>query len=411
MRAASECLLPQALEPAVRCKCGGRMVQLSSAAALDQGERVRQNIGQRLIIGIKGTSLAKDEAEFIARSGIGGVILFARNAESPGQVRQLCADIQALRLRAPDKVPLFIGIDNEGGRVARLKAPFTEWPAAAAIGKIDSTSVAFKFGSTMGEELKAVGINLNFAPCVDVLTNPANPAIGDRSLGSDPELVARLASAIARGFIKADVIACAKHFPGHGNTSVDSHTELPVENRALEELRALELIPFKKALRARLEMVMMSHILFPKIDPEFPASLSPAFGRLLRDELRFRGVVVSDDLGMKAVAARWGVAEVATRALLAGTDLLLYCNEPEAPPAALEAIEKALVDKRLDEALFAAGTKRVLDLKRAKLAKPDPLALEQVNNIVGHPDHLRLAKAIASGTVPDELVASASQSA
>ena len=371
---------------------------------MDGDDDVRHQIGQHFFIGLKGTALEKDEADFIVRHNVGGVILFARNVQSPEQVRALCADAQGLRFRMPDKAPLFIGVDNEGGRVARFKAPFTEWPPQAAIGKIDSTSVAFKFASQMGEELKAVGVNVNFAPCVDVLTNPSNPAIGDRSFGGDPELVARLASAVVRGFIKSEVLPCAKHFPGHGNTSVDSHFELPVENRSLDELRTLELAPFKKVLRARLDFVMMAHILFPQIDPTWPASLSPVFAKLLRDELRFRGLIVSDDLGMKAIAAKWGVGDAAVQALRAGTDLLLYCNDPEAPPVAFAAVEKALVDKTLDGAALEAGAKRIVELKRAKIPRPDPLPPEQMSQIVGHPDHLRMAKAIASGTVPPELI-------
>ena len=368
---------------------------------------MKRALGQRLIVGLKGTELFKDEAEFIVRANIGGVILFARNVESPKQVRQLCADVQSLRHRMADKAPLFISVDNEGGRVMRMKAPFTEWPAQAQLGKIDSTSVAFKFASDMAEELRAVGVNLNFAPCVDVLLNPANPAIGDRSLGADPERVAKLASALVRGFIKGGVLPCAKHFPGHGNTAVDSHFELPVEKRTLDELRAIELTPFKKAMRARLDFVMVAHILFSSVDPSWPSSLSPAIYKILRDELRFRGLVITDDMGMKAIAAKWSVGDAAVQAISAGADLLCYCNDPDAPPAALEALERAVADKRLDATMVESSAKRILDFKRAKLPKPDPATFEQVARVVGHPDHLKLAAAIASGSVPEELVSSA----
>lgn len=367
-------------------------------------------IGQHLFIGINGTTLAKDEADFILRANIGGVILFARNVESPLQVRELCLQIQSLRHRMPDKAPLFIGVDNEGGRVMRLKAPFTEWPAQAAVGKIESTSVAFKLASTMAEELRAVGINVNFAPCADVLTNPSNPAIGDRAFASDPEVVAKLASAAVRGFIKGGVLPCAKHFPGHGNTSVDSHLELPIESRTLEQLREVEFTPFKKAMRARLDLLMTAHILFKNVDPEWPASLSETFGRILREELRYRGLVITDDLGMKAVSSKWSVGEVAVRALQAGSDLLCYCNEPESPPAAVEAIERAMAAKSLDTSSVEAGAKRILQLKKAKLAHPEPLAPDEIGKIVGHPDHMRLAKAIAAGSVPQDLIGASPQS-
>jgi beta-N-acetylhexosaminidase len=150
--------------------------------------------------------------------------------------------------------------------VARLKEPFTRWPALKKIGDLDSPSVAFNFALGMGQELKAVGINFDFAPCVDVFTNPANKVIGDRSISSDPELVAKMASALVRGYMKAEVITCAKHFPGHGNTLLDSHEELPIEEVGLERLHQIELIPFKKAFRSRVDSVMISHILFKSID-------------------------------------------------------------------------------------------------------------------------------------------------
>src|SRR5580704_755709 len=160
---------------------------------------MRDKIGQLMIIGLKGKALTQDEAEFIVLNNIGGVILFPRNIESPEQLHSLCKSIQQLRQKTPDKLPLFISIDMEGGRVARLKKPFTEWPPIAKLGKIDSTSLSFKMALAMGEELSAVGINLDFAPCVDVLTNPENVLIGDRSLSTDPEQVAKHASALVRG--------------------------------------------------------------------------------------------------------------------------------------------------------------------------------------------------------------------
>src|SRR5580698_798372 len=198
---------------------------------------MRDKIGQLMIIGLRDTTLSQDEAEFIVRNNIGGVILFARNIESPEQVHRLCQSIQQLRMKTRDKLPLFISIDMEGGRVARLKKPFTVWPAISQLGTIDSTSLSFKMAMAMGEELSAVGINLDFAPCVDVLTNPSNKVIGDRSISADPEQVAKHASALVRGYIKSGVVACAKHFPGHGNTLVDSHDDLPVENLDLERLK------------------------------------------------------------------------------------------------------------------------------------------------------------------------------
>lgn len=366
---------------------------------------MRQHIGQQLVIGLQGTTLAKDEGDFIVKNNIGGIILMKRNCASPQQVRELVAEVQNLRHQQADKAPLFISIDMEGGRVARLSAPFTQWPPVAELGKLDSTAVAFKFASFMGAELRSVGINVDFAPCVDVLTNPKNTAIGDRSAGSDPELVSRVCSALVRGYIKSDIIPCAKHFPGHGNTLLDSHFDLPVEEKTLAELDAVELVPFKKAFRARLDLVMTTHIMFPKIDPDWPATLSEKIlTGLLRDQLRYRSLVVTDDLDMKALTKHYDKALIPVRALQAGANLLLYCNEPQSHIQAVEAIDAALRDKKLDAKVVAENHKKVLALKKEKLAKPDPLTMEEVSRIVGHPDHLRLSKAIVAGAVPQDLL-------
>lgn len=366
---------------------------------------MRHLIGQQLIIGIQGLTLAREEADFIVRNNIGGIILFRRNVESPQQLRDLNAEIQTLRHRMPDKAPLFISIDMEGGRVARLKAPFTQWPPLAAIGKLDSTSVAFRFAQAMGDELRAVGINLDFAPCVDIFSNPSNTVIGDRALSTTPEPVARLGSALVRGYIKSGVIPCAKHFPGHGNTRIDSHEDLPVEERSLEELESFELEPFKKVFRARLDMVMAAHIKFPKIDPEWPATLSEIFlKKILRERLRYRNMIITDDLDMGALKRNYDKSTIAVRALQAGANILLYCNEPDSPPTALDAIEKALNDKTLDANVISDNHKRVLALKKDSLTNPDPLPMDQVSRIIAHPDHLRLSKGIAAGEVPADLL-------
>ena len=366
---------------------------------------MHQQIGQQIIVGLKGLQLEKDEADFIVKNNIGGVILFARNVESPEQIRHLVLDLQALRTRMPERAPLFVSIDMEGGRVHRLKPPFTKWPALNTVGKIDSTSVAFRFAQAMGDELRSVGINLDYAPCIDVFTNPQNTVIGDRALASSAETVARLGSAMVRGYIKSGIIPCAKHFPGHGNTLVDSHIDLPIEQRSLAELESVEFEPFKKAIRARLDLIMVAHIKYSKIDPEWPASLSEIFLRkILRDQLRYRGLVITDDLDMGALKNNYPKPLIAVRALQAGCNVLLYCNETDSPPTAIEAITKAIADKQLDDAIVSDNYRRVLELKKLKLVEPNPAPLEQISRIVGHPDHLRLAKAISAGAVPADLI-------
>lgn len=367
---------------------------------------IKSIIGQSLFVGISGHALTLDEKKFIVENNIGGICLFGRNVAEPKQVRDLCAEIQSLRFQQADKAPLFIGIDMEGGRVHRLKKPFTIWPPLKNLGDLDAPTVSFHFANRMGQELKAVGINLDFAPCADIFTNPANTIIGDRSISNDPEKVARHVSALVRGYIKSQVITCAKHFPGHGNTIVDSHLDLPIETLDLERLESLELIPFKKSFKARVDMVMTSHIKFPHIDPDWPVTLSEIFiKKIIREECHYRGLVITDDLGMKAMANHFDIDEIPVRALQAGAELLLYCNEPEVPPQAIEAILGAVAQGSLDEAELRFTHQKILDFKKIKIAQPDPLPLEEVLKIVGCPEHLEIAAALARGEMPEGLLA------
>lgn len=368
------------------------------------GANLKQKIGQILFMGIQGHTLTEDEKKFIVDNNVGGIILFARNIESPKQVHTLTLEIQNLRHKMIDKAPFLIGVDMEGGRVARFKSPFTQWPPMRVLGDLDSATLGFKFAETMGHELHSIGINVNFAPCVDVLTNPKNEIIGDRSLGTDPERVAKLASAIVRGFIKSDIIPCAKHYPGHGNTLIDSHLDLPVENDIdLKRLMDVELPPFKKAFRARLDLVMTGHLKFPKIDPEWPVTFSEVFLKdILRKQLGYRNIIMTDDLDMKALANHYPAEFIPVRALQAGNDILLYCNEHDKPPLALAAVEKAVKDGKLTEEIINDRYNRVLSLKK-KIRRPEPLDMSEVAKILGHPEHLKLSKAILTGQIPEDL--------
>lgn len=366
---------------------------------------IRELIGQHMLIGISGASLTSDEKKFIVENNIAGVVLFARNCIAPKQIRDLCAEIQSLRHKMKDRAPLFIGIDMEGGRVHRLKPPFTQWPALKKIGDLDAPTVAFHFTQRMGAELLSVGINLDFAPCVDVYTNPANTVIGDRAVSSDPYQVEKMASALVRGYIKSGILSCAKHFPGHGHTLIDSHEELPVEMADLKRLNEVELVPFKKALRSRVDMVMSAHILFKKIDPDWPATLSEIFlKKLLRDELKYKGLVITDDLDMKAMAKHYDKAQIPVRALQAGADLLLYCNEPESPPVAIEALIGAVAQGQILKSELEQTCQKILDLKKVKLLTPDPRPIEEALEVLGCAEHQYLADCIRNGKMPEGLI-------
>jgi beta-N-acetylhexosaminidase len=367
---------------------------------------IRGIIGQHFIIGIAGTRLTSEEKSFIIENNIGGVILMGRNCEDPRQIRDLCADIQSLRHKTKDKAPLFISIDMEGGRVHRLKPPFTQWPPLKKIGDLDAPTAAFHFTQKMGAEMMAIGINLDFAPCIDVFTNPKNTVIGDRAVSHDPHQVEKMASALVRGYIKSGIISCVKHFPGHGNTIVDSHEDLPVEEADLKRLHDVELIPFKKALRSRVELVMTSHILFKNIDSKNPVTFSEFFlKKMIREEFKYRGLIVTDDLDMKALLNNYERDQIPVKAMQAGAELLLYCNDPTSPKIAIEALISAVAQGQIAKSQLDQSFSRIMDLKKIKILQPDPRPLEEAMMVIGCDEHLQLAASLAKGEMPTSLLA------
>lgn len=273
----------------------------------------------------------------IVAGTVGGVVLFRRNFEDAAQARDLVATLHGL---APSDAPLTVSIDEEGGRVQRLREWWTAWPAMRRVGEHDDAARTREFAAALGRELADLRIDLDFAPVVDVDTNPANPVIGDRSFGRTPDHVARHAVPFIAGLQSAGVAACAKHFPGHGDADVDSHHALPRLRHDLARLRAVELPPFRAAIEAGVASVMTAHVLLPALDAERPATLSPAVMRLLRGDLGFDGLVFSDDMDMRAVADRWPARDAALAALRAGVDVLLVCRDE----AVIEDVRAALCD-------------------------------------------------------------------
>lgn len=366
---------------------------------------INELIGQHMLIGVSGAALTSEEKKFIVENNISGVVLFARNCKDPKQIRDLCAEIQSLRHQMADKAPLFIGIDMEGGRVHRLKPPFTQWPPLKKIGDLDAPTVAFHFTQRMGSELLSVGINLDFAPCIDVYTNPENTVIGDRAVSTDPYQVEKMASALVRGYIKSGILSCAKHFPGHGHTVIDSHEELPVEDADMNRLNEVELVPFRKALRSRVDMVMTAHILFKNVDPDWPVTMSEKFLKtMLRDEMKYKGLIITDDLDMKALAKHYSKEQIPVRSMQAGADLLLYCNEPESPPQAIESLITAVAQGQLKRSDLEQTHRNILDVKKIKILTPDPRPYEEALEIIGCAEHQTLAGDIRAGRMPEGLM-------
>src|SRR4051812_45143211 len=258
---------------------------------------LRRQIGQLLIAGFNGHQLSPELRSLAREFGLGGVILFARNIAEPEQIAEVA--FEASRLLP--ELPAWVSVDQEGGRVARLKAPFTEWPPMATLGRSGDIRLAERFARALALELKSVGITLDYAPVLDIHTNPKNPVIGDRALADQAAEVARLGAAIVRTLQSEGIAACGKHFPGHGDTSADSHLELPLVEHPPERLREVEFLPFKAAIDAGVATIMTAHVLVPSLDEKRPATLSRRIvADLLRGELRFEGVILSDDLEMKA---------------------------------------------------------------------------------------------------------------
>jgi beta-N-acetylhexosaminidase len=295
-----------------------------------------------LMIGFDGLEPSAEVRSLLRDHAVGGLILFKRNVGDPVQVAELVRELQEIAHLSGQDLPLLIGVDQEGGRVARLRGIWAEWPPMRVVGRCGSEGLAERLGQALAEQVAPCGIRLDFAPVVDVDSNPRNPVIGDRSFGDEPALVARLAGAFIRGMQSAGVAASAKHFPGHGDTDTDSHLDLPCVDHARARLDEVELPPFEAAIAADVATIMTAHVLVREIDDARPATLSPRLVRdLLRRELGFGGVVVSDDVEMKAIASRWPPGRAAVLALQAGCDLILVCESPDAQAEAHEALVRA----------------------------------------------------------------------
>jgi beta-N-acetylhexosaminidase len=353
---------------------------------------LRHLMGRLLIAGFNGPQIPAELKSIAREFGLGGVILFARNLVDPEQVAELAREASGLG----GDLPAWVSVDQEGGRVARLKAPFTEWPPMATLGRSGDSQLAARFAGALAAELRAVGITLDYAPVLDILTNPKNPVIGDRALAEKAEDTARLGSAIIRAMQEAGLAACGKHFPGHGDTSTDSHLELPLVEHPPERLRQVEFVPFRAAIEARVATIMTAHILIPSLDEEHPATLSKrVVTDLLRHELNYEGVILSDDLEMKAIAAQYEVPAAAVLAIAAGCDGVLICSgSHETQAAALEALVHAVEEERLSLTQVEDALKRQQRAKERFLAAPvlsRPPTAKSLRQVLGRDEHQAIA--------------------
>ena len=348
-----------------------------------------QKVSQLLVAGIEGTQLGQDAVQAVQDYQVGGVILFGRNVESAWQLAELTNGLKDLN---GDYTPLFLCVDQEGGRVDRMPPEVERTPSAWSVGQtLDTEGVGAAYGALLAEECAAFGFNMDFAPSLDIWSNPDNTVIGDRAFGNDWEWTAFFGmSAVESMEEQGGVIPVVKHFPGHGDTSVDSHVALPVVDKSLEELWQSELVPFNMVLNQEdyfgaqagpsAPAVMVAHILLSQVDPDYPASLSHrVVTGLLREEMGFDGVVCTDDLTMGAVSNTYGMGEAAVLAVETGCDLLLVCHGADNLTAARDALLEAADSGRLSPERLDESVKRILSLKAEYGLTNDPVDTPDVD--------------------------------
>ncbi|HET6317071.1 MAG TPA: beta-N-acetylhexosaminidase, partial [Chloroflexota bacterium] len=357
---------------------------------------LEQRVGQVFMLGFEGTTLNNSNRALIRDLHLGGVTLFARNIQNATQLAKLDADVQSIA----DPVPLFVSVDQEGGLVVRVTEGATIFPGNMAVGATRDSVLARQVAEASADELLAMGVNMSLAPVVDVNTNPLNPVIGVRSFGSDASAVAQMSQETVRGLQGNGVSAVAKHFPGHGDTAVDSHLDLPVVTHSLERLQSTEFMPFQAAMQAGVDGIMTAHLYLPSIEPQAnrPATLSRlVLTGLLREALDYQGLILTDALDMEAIKRDRGAAEAAVEAFEAGADMLLVAGITaadrarlgEGPPALLAAVRSG----RVSEQRLNASVLRVLEakLRRGIVPGVTPLAVSPPIGVLNSPEHRALA--------------------
>ncbi len=356
----------------------------------------KRRAGQRLFVGFEHARVDDDVRRIARELKPAGWVLFARNVEEPKQVLELNRELVDLSDKAR---PSMIAVDQEGGRVQRIREPATRWPPMRVVGRASpDQKLTSDVSRAMARELRAMGFHVNFAPVADVDSNPKNPIIGDRSFDDSPDRVSKHIVAFLKAHQAEGIAACAKHFPGHGDTTQDSHLHLPLIEKDEPDLRHVELPPFAAAVNAGVASVMTAHVVFAAFDEDLPATLSPRVTkRLLRDELKFDGVVFSDDLEMKAVAGRWPPEEIAKMASEAGVDTFLCCRDIGLQLAMFEALVRLQEEDPAFDRLCTTSENRMMRMReRFLLGERQPIGLD----VVGCGQHRDLAALVANRGAP-----------
>lgn len=322
-----------------------------------------EKIGQLVLVGMDGTKPDKYTQQLLDDYRVGGFIFYKDNITDSDQALTLFNQLR--EANASNPVPLFLSVDEEGGRVSRLPSEFSKMPTAAKIGETGQAEAASEAYRIIGQALSGFGLNLDFAPVLDVHSNPDNPVIGDRAFAITPEEVSLMGLAAMKGLSDTGVIPVVKHFPGHGDTSVDSHLGLPVVEHNLERLREFELKPFADAIESGADMVMIAHILLPKLDAEHPASFSPVvIDDLLRQEMGYEGVIISDDMTMGAITEHYEMEQAAVDFITAGGNIVLVGHNYDQEIAVIEALTLAVEEGKISEDMLDQRVYQILKLKQ-----------------------------------------------
>ncbi|WHY03343.1 beta-N-acetylhexosaminidase [Neobacillus sp. DY30] len=350
---------------------------------------LEDKIGQMILAGISGTTLDTNAKNLISQFHVGGIIFYKNNFETPEQTVQL---VNQLKAGNSSNLPLFLSVDQEGGKVTRLPGGLVNFPPNNQIGEVNDSEFSYKVGSLLGYELKEFGLNLNFAPVLDINSNPNNPVIGVRSFGNHSEIVSTLGIQTMKGIQSQNIIPTIKHFPGHGDTSVDSHLELPIVNKSLKELKELELIPFKRAIDDGADVVMVAHILLPELDKINPASMSKAvMTDILRKQLNFTGVIITDDMTMGAIIEHFDIGKAAVESVKAGSDIILIGHDYNNVVKITSYLKTAVENGEISEQRLNESVERIIQLKRKyslndnKVENPNINEINQsINSLLNH---------------------------
>lgn len=341
-----------------------------------------EKIGQLLIVGFDGYELNEDIEKLIKENCVGGIILFGNNIENSRQLMNLTNALKTNNLN--NKIPLFISVDEEGGRVSRMPGEFKKLPSNKIIGEINNSNLSYNIGKIISKQLTSLGFNMNFAPVLDINSNPQNSVIGDRSFGDTPDIVTKLGIKTMEGLKDGNIIPVVKHFPGHGDTSVDSHVGLPLVNHNMKRLNEFELVPFKEAIKNDADVIMISHILLPKIDSIYPATMSKTIiTDVLRNDLNFNGVVITDDMTMGAITKNYDIPNAAVKSINAGTDIILVCHDYDNEMAVITALKEAVKNKVITEDRLNESVYRILKLKEKYKINNDTvdnINIHEINN-------------------------------